>query len=81
MYCTSISSAGSQYKWGQIVKQGESRTQGESGKQGKSEKEGESEKEDTPEMTTIKVERDWMPIHRCDVKVKVKEYNKVKVES
>jgi hypothetical protein len=29
----------------------------------------------------IKVERDVMPIHRCDVKVKVKENNQLKVES
>jgi hypothetical protein len=39
-------------------------------------------KRNTPaETTTIKVERDWMPIHRCDVKVKVEEDNKVKLES
>jgi hypothetical protein len=31
--------------------------------------------------TMIKGERDVMPIHRCDVKVKVKENNQVKVES
>jgi hypothetical protein len=31
--------------------------------------------------TTIKVERDGMPIHRYDVKVKVEEHNKVKVYS
>jgi hypothetical protein len=38
-------------------------------------------KRKTPaEMTMIKVEQDGMPIHRCDVKVKVEEYNKVKVE-
>jgi hypothetical protein len=81
--CPSISSddhrglvfAGSQYKWGQSEKQGESRKQGESGKKGKVEKK-------TPaKMTTIKVERDGVPIHRCDMKVKVEENNKVKVES
>jgi hypothetical protein len=39
-------------------------------------------KRKTPaEMTTIKVERDGMTIHRNDVKVKVQEYDKVKVES
>jgi hypothetical protein len=39
-------------------------------------------KRKTPaEMTAIKVEQDGMPINRCNVKVKVEEYNKVKVES
>jgi hypothetical protein len=39
------------------------------------------EKKTPAETTTIKVERDGMPIHRCDIKVKVEENNKVKVES
>jgi hypothetical protein len=39
-------------------------------------------KRKTPaKTTTIEVERDGMPIHRCDVKVKIEEHNKVKVES
>jgi hypothetical protein len=39
------------------------------------------EKKTPVETTTIKEERDAMPIHRCDMKVKVEEHNKVKVES
>jgi hypothetical protein len=39
------------------------------------------EKKTPAETTTIKVERDGMPIHKCDMKVKVEENNKVKVES
>jgi hypothetical protein len=39
------------------------------------------EKKTPAEMTTIRVERDGKPVHRCDVKVKVEEHNKVKVES
>jgi hypothetical protein len=39
------------------------------------------EKKTPAKQTTIKVQRDGMPIHRCDVKVKVEENNKVKVES
>jgi hypothetical protein len=39
-------------------------------------------KRNTPaKKTSIKVERDWIPNHRCDVKVKVEKYNKVKGES
>jgi hypothetical protein len=39
-------------------------------------------KRNTPTKTsTITVEQDWMPIRICDVKVKVEEDNKVKVES
>jgi hypothetical protein len=39
-------------------------------------------KRNTPaETTSMKVEQDWMPNHRCDVKVKLEEDNKVKVES
>jgi hypothetical protein len=55
----------------------------DSGKQAKVENKARVEnKRNTPtETTTIKVERDWMPNHRCDVKVKVVEDNKVKVES
>jgi hypothetical protein len=41
----------------------------------------EIEKKTHAEHTTIKAGRDGMPIHRCDMKVKVEENNKVKVES
>jgi hypothetical protein len=39
-------------------------------------------KRNTPtKMTSMKVEQDWIPNHRCDVKVKVEEDNNVAVES
>jgi hypothetical protein len=42
---------------------------------------GENKRNTPANTTSMKVERDWMPNHRCDVKVKVEEDNKVKVES
>jgi hypothetical protein len=44
---------------------------------------GESEKKrnTSANTTSIKAEQDWSPNQTCDVKVKVEEDNKVKVES